>query len=556
MGHSARVVDHIAAFLTAQRLRHVFGVGGANIEDLYDAVHRAGPPLRALVAKHEFSAAAMADGHFRASGRPAVVVATSGAGAMNLVPGIAELRASCVPALVLIGQPPAALDGRGSFQETSGEAGSIDALRLFSELGVACARAEKPGDVPELLRGAWQTAISETPGPAVLLLPKDVQQAPLPDPPAPRPLTPRPHSPAPAAAREAALDALRRGRAAGPVALVAGRGVARADARAELADLAEALDADVAVAPDARDVHANGHPRFLGVTGPIGHPAVRDALDAASAVVVAGTRLPLFAGGDLRQRLSGRPVVFLGTEPPFLDEGPHLHQLPGPLRGELAALAAGLTPAAPRRRPPGGAAPSVPEPHEELTMRGAVETLAPLLPDGATVVVDAGNCGATAIHHLPTPPGGRFVVAQGMGGMGHSFGAAVGAALATGAPTYVVAGDGSFLMHGLEVHTAAELGLPITYLVLNNNAHAMCHTREQVYFAADYSYNLFRSSRIADGLAALLPGVTAHQVGTAAELRTALAGPPATGPRVIDIAVDHRETPPFEPFRHAATAAR
>ncbi|WP_369268137.1 thiamine pyrophosphate-binding protein, partial [Streptomyces harbinensis] len=78
---------------------------GANIEDLYDAVQSAGAPLRALVAKHEFSAATMADGYHRASGRPAAVAATSGAGAMNLVPGLAELRASRVPALALIGQP-------------------------------------------------------------------------------------------------------------------------------------------------------------------------------------------------------------------------------------------------------------------------------------------------------------------------------------------------------------------------------------------------------------------------------------------------------------------
>ncbi|WP_181008928.1 thiamine pyrophosphate-binding protein, partial [Streptomyces sp. SM12] len=231
------MVDYIAEFLPAQRLRHVFGVGGANIEDLYDAVHHAGAPLRALVAKHEFSAAAMADGHFRASGEPAAVVATSGAGAMNLVPGIAELRASCVPALVLIGQPPARLDGRGSFQETSGRAGSIDALRLFSEIGVHCARVEDPESITTLLPAAWEAAQRETPGPAVLLLPKDVQQsvitpwrAPVPVLPAPRPLTAD-------AVRRVAVRTLLDARGAGDVVVIAGRGVARSGARDELARL-------------------------------------------------------------------------------------------------------------------------------------------------------------------------------------------------------------------------------------------------------------------------------------------------------------------------------
>ncbi|WP_219807416.1 thiamine pyrophosphate-binding protein [Streptomyces sp. SM14] len=559
------MVDYIAEFLPAQRLRHVFGVGGANIEDLYDAVHHAGAPLRALVAKHEFSAAAMADGHFRASGEPAVVVATSGAGAMNLVPGIAELRASCVPALVLIGQPPARLDGRGSFQETSGRAGSIDALRLFSEIGVHCARVEDPESITTLLPAAWEAAQRETPGPAVLLLPKDVQQsvitpwrAPVPVLPAPRPLTAD-------AVRRVAVRTLLDARGAGEVVVIAGRGVARSGARDELARLSDLLDAPVAVAPDARDVFDNGHHDFLGVTGAIGHHSARRRITGAAAVLLIGTRLPQLAGGDLRDHLKGLPVVALGADPPFLDDAhPGVLHLDGPLREEIAALTGELDSArrvgrAPARtaRPPGPPEPPAePAAGATLTMRDAVAVLAPLLPDGATVVVDAGNCGATVIHHLPTPRGGRHIVAQGMGGMGHSFGAAVGASLATGAPTYVIAGDGSFLMHGLEVHTAAELGLPITYLVLNNNAHAMCHTREQVFFAADYSYNLFGPARIADGVGALLPGVTARHARDATELRAALAETaPGGGPRLISVDVDPRETPPFEPFRRREAPA-
>jgi len=84
----------------------VFGVGGANIEDLYDAVHATRGAVRGVVAKHEFGAATMADGYARATGRLGVVAATSGGGAMNLVPWLAEAHASRVPMLALVGQPP------------------------------------------------------------------------------------------------------------------------------------------------------------------------------------------------------------------------------------------------------------------------------------------------------------------------------------------------------------------------------------------------------------------------------------------------------------------
>ncbi|MFE1357353.1 thiamine pyrophosphate-binding protein [Streptomyces harbinensis] len=592
MGHSSRTVDYIVAFLRNQGLHDVFGVDGANIEDLYDAVQSAGAPLRALVAKHEFSAATMADGYHRASGRPAAVAATSGAGAMNLVPGLAELRASRVPALALIGQPPAALDGTGSFQETSGAAGTMDAERLFAEIGVFCARVREPGEIVTLLPRAWTAALT-APGPAVLLLPKDVQQAVLGAGAAPgggpgpvevpaRPLSPQ-------RTRREAARVLAEAAAGGEVVVLAGPGVIRADARSELASLASALDAPVAVAPDAKDVFDNGDPRCLGVLGPSGVPETDRRIGAAAAVVLAGNQLPQLAGGALRARLADVPVVSVdgGTAPLLPVDHPRLIRLTGPIGAELDALAdvlraaagataagagaAGLAPAATPAAsaaatadvppaPPVAAAGTtaataatttgVPAPPDgaALDLPTALAVLARRLPDNAQLVVDAGNTGATTVHQVPAPAKGRFITALGMGGMGHSFGAGIGAALATGAPTYVVAGDGAFYMHGMEIHTAAELGLPITFLIVNNNAHAMCHTREQVFFSGDYTYNLFRPARIGAGVAALFPGVRALHAADAATLDRALAEPPDGRPVLISIDTDPHQVPPFRPF--------
>ncbi|BAH49226.1 putative acetolactate synthase large subunit [Rhodococcus opacus B4] len=173
-GRSMRVADYIVAVLAAEGVEHVFGVGGANIEDLYDALHRS-PDVEGVVAKHEFSATTMADGYARTANRTGVVAATSGGGALNVIAGLGEAFASRVPLLALIGQPPTSLEGAGAFQDTSGLAGSIDASRLFGEVSLYCARVESPLDLDRRLAEAL--AAARRGGPAVLLLPKDIQQA-------------------------------------------------------------------------------------------------------------------------------------------------------------------------------------------------------------------------------------------------------------------------------------------------------------------------------------------------------------------------------------------
>jgi len=168
------VVDHIVEHLAKIDIDYIFGVDGANIEDLYDAAHFRSD-ITAVLAKHEFSAATMADGYSRSGAGLGVVAATSGGGALNLIPGLGESLASRVPVLALVGQPATTMDGRGSFQDTSGRNGSLDAEALFSAVSVFCRRVLTPADIVSALPDA--IAAARTGGPAVLLLPKDIQQS-------------------------------------------------------------------------------------------------------------------------------------------------------------------------------------------------------------------------------------------------------------------------------------------------------------------------------------------------------------------------------------------
>ncbi|MFF7236347.1 thiamine pyrophosphate-binding protein [Streptomyces collinus] len=558
-----RLVDRLAAELAAAGVTHLFGVGGANIEDLYDAVHRGGA-VRGIVAKHEFSAVTMADGYARSTGRVGVVAATSGGGAMNLVPGLAEAYASRVPVLALVGQPPTGQEGQGAFQDSSGRAGSFDAREVFAPVSRFCARVDDPDSLAELLPRALAAARAAPRGPAVLLLPKDVQQAPV----RPSARTPAP-APAPApedtsaapldpAAVGAVSDALR---GAARVLVIAGEEVAAADVRAELAVLAGHLGAWVAVTPDAKDVFDNRDPRFAGVAGVMGHANVADCLRRAEVCLLVGTRLPLLASGGLDRALATTRVVSLGAEPPFVPAT----ALGGNLRDALRAVTARL-PSHPRARPcpphagpvptalPEPAAPTgeVTAPAAERTVpqARAVAAVEAALPADAHVFVDAGNTGAAAIHLLPAPRHGRFVVALGMGGMGYTFGAGIGAALATGRRTYVLAGDGAFFMHGMEVHTAVEYDAPVTFVIFNNNAHAMCAMREEFLQGGGRADDLFAPADIAAGVAAAFPSLRATGATDAAQLRTALLRANAgSGPALVAVTCDPREIPPFLPFQ-------
>ena len=542
-----RVVDYIVEFLARRGIRHLFGVDGANIEDLYDAAYLR-PDVTAVVAKHEFSAAAMADAYSRAGTGIGVVAATSGGGALNTIPGLGESYASRVPVLALIGQPPTTTDGRGSFQDTSGRAGALDGDALFSAVSVFYRRVLTPADIVTALPRALSAATTIG-GPAVLLLPKDIQQALL-EAPADEVVEGSP----PRVGNVAALVQLLRS-VDGPVTIIAGDQVARDDARAELESLRAALQARVATVPDAKDVVTA--PEALGVTGLMGHPAVGAALAESAVCLLVGTRLPLMARGGLAETLASLPIASIGSAPPYL---PGTHVDSGDLRASLTLLTAALAEGNPTQPEP-IAEPLTrgeltPPPHAGpgVRYRDAMLTLDAVLPQDTDIAVDAGNIGAAAIHWLPARRDGRFLVALGMGGMGYSFGAGIGMAFARGRRTVVIAGDGAFFMHGMEIHTALHYRLPVTFVLFDNHAHAMCVTREQLFFRDRYSYNRFGPSRLGAGLAAMFPTLPSIDVTDIGELGVAIkAALDAEGPSVVAVECSADEIPPFTAFLEEST---
>jgi acetolactate synthase-1/2/3 large subunit len=191
---------------------------------------------------------------------------------------------------------------------------------------------------------------------------------------------------------------------------------------------------------------------------------------------------------------------------------------------------------------------------EDLLQSAAIEILQDFIPRSGHIIFDAGNCAAAAIHYLRVPPEVSTTIALGMGGMGYSISGAIGAQLgsAQGSQTIVFCGDGSYLMSGMEVHTAVHYELPILYVIFNNNMHGMCVTRQQLYFDSRIecaTYPEFSAALVASGLATpdrLWTGQAENGLELTDQLVSYFDGPPRPG--LLELKLRREQIPPFTPF--------
>ncbi len=188
-----------------------------------------------------------------------------------------------------------------------------------------------------------------------------------------------------------------------------------------------------------------------------------------------------------------------------------------------------------------------------LGFRSSFEVIQPFVYDH-DVFVDAGNTGAFVVHCLQVDGKNIFYLSLGLGGMGNSIGAGLGSCFVSRneskKKTYVFLGDGSFLMYGLEIHTAVEHQLPIVFLIFNNNSHGMCSTREEIFLHGRSQINDFRPSYFANGLAEMFPSLRCFEVATLGDLHQAMVEvQSADGPTVISMHVQDNELPPFLTFQ-------
>jgi acetolactate synthase-1/2/3 large subunit len=565
------LADALVTTLRDWGLEFLFGVGGANIEHLHDAVHRlGGGRFLSVCAKSEVGAAFMADCHARVHRTLGVCCATSGGGMMNLSVGVAEAFAESVPLLAIVGQPPTGLAGRGAFQDSSGIGRTVDADRLWAAISKYRVRITDPARLWECLDTAVTAALSGRPGPAVLLIPRDVFEGDV----GPRPGWMPDRLPslnglweAPAQAVADLFDAVRRAEA--PVLLLGG-GVNRCTDPAAVVEFARRLGVRAATTLAGKGAFPNDDPLYLGTVGVAGEPSAHRFLtERADLIVAVGTGLNVMTAQPVRSALRPERLAVVNIDEAevarVVRPALAVEADAGVVFAQLNRLAdqSGVVPAAPDPVPVVRFAPRLaPDLSAErldplagdLLQSEAIEILQQFLPTSGHVLFDAGNCAAAALHYLRMPPTVTATIALGMGGMGYAIAGAVGAQLGSppGSRTIIFCGDGAFLMLGTEVHTAVDYRLPILFVVFNNGMHGMCVTRQQIYFSGRIEasrYPTISVSEFARGLGGP-DRLWVGSAGTAEELEKALRdySGVAGRPGVLELRLGLEEVPPFTPF--------
>ena len=549
------LVKALVEYLEKLGTSHVFGVGGASIEPLFHELHWR-TKIKPVLAKHEASAVTMAEGYFRQTGKMGVVMVTSGGGAFHTLAPLTEALASGVPLLVIVGQIPRVLEGRGGFQDSSGQATPIEAVAIFKPETVATRRLNHAEELGETLDFLITIALNKR-GPCALLINRDLFTHELSSVPQPQLGTWQLTSAA-IDNLAPAITAIKRARR--PL-IIGGKGIAFEGYRQQFYEFVLLTEAKVALTADAKGLWDHCDRAFVGLVGVMGNPSAQAALDLADVIIVVGTALPMMSRPKFQQG-EAKTLVSLHRLPTLLGSeevtGLTVIDVVGQTQHNLAYFCAELSDSVmttPKDFPPISLDFLNPNPTGEtgrsgtIKMRFAIDSLSAMYADDTDTFVDAGNVGAAAIHYFKPRGEALFSVALGMGAMGHSFGCAIGSCIASGRRSLVIAGDGAFFMYGMEIHTAWQYNLPITFVLFNNNAHGMCHVREEVFLGVKTGDNLFKTSCLGAGIAAMMPGLPAFDVSEASALLEALVTiKRLDGPAVLALSIDPDEMPPFQSF--------
>lgn len=469
------VAELIIDFLQRLGVEVVFGMPGAHILPVYDALH--GSPIRTVLAKHEQGAAFMAGGYARATGRVGACIATAGPGATNLVTGIANAYADRLPVLALTGETATYIFGRGGLQESSGEGGSVDQAELFRPITRYRRVVERTDYLESVLNQAVAALQGEPPGPVLLALPYNVQKEAVDSGLLERirraPPTVQPDHAAPARALARMLLEARQ-----PV-ILAGYGCIRAGAQAELAELSARLNIPVATSLKAKGAFAEDDPLALGSLG------VTSSGDAYRFIQERADLL-LILGASFGERTSyvWDPQITTGKRIVQVDRDPAQLQrvlradlaIQGDIRAVLTDVLAQLpTEVATRRAPAAEIAATRQAVRRDYalfragfaTVQYFYQTLARHFPRDALIFDD--NI-IFAQNFLPVATDNRFFPNTGISALGHAIPAAIGARLGLpgASATFAILGDGGFQMCGMELMTAVNYGVPLNVVVFNN----------------------------------------------------------------------------------------
>ncbi len=495
----------VVEVLVEQGCDTVFGYPGGQVIDLFDELYLSRDRIKQILTADEQGAAHAADGFARATGKVGVCIATSGPGATNLVTGIATAHLDSVPLVAVTGNVSCDLIGRDSFQE-------VDIVGITMPVTKHNFIVKDIRELADTLRTAFKIAKSGRPGPVLVDIPKDVQQAVWDFEPKPDPVRPYPLSFASEIKLRKAAELINNSKR--PY-IYFGGGVISGKASAEIIKLADRIDAPLGSSLMGLSAVPADHPRFLGMSGMHGHYASSQAQKEADLVIAMGARFSdrsTEIGGERSYRL-----IHIDIDNAELDKNvisdiaiqgdikdalyrllPMLSETSRPEWSEritqLREKEAELLEREKHTRLPkncGGCTVNcgradMPE-SEKLAPYDIIDTISSFASENDIIVTDVGQHQMWTAQRYPFKKPRTFLTSGGLGTMGFGLGAAIGASSATGRRTILFTGDGSFGMDLNELATSVSQNTPLVIVVMNNGVLGMVRQMQTLFHGERYS---------------------------------------------------------------------
>lgn len=471
----------------------VFGLPGGAILPVYDPLMDASQ-LRHILVRHEQGAGHAAEGYASASGKVGVCIATSGPGATNLVTAIADAYMDSVPLLAITGQVFSTLMGTDAFQEA-------DIVGITMPITKHSFLVKDAADIPGAIAAAYEVASTGRPGPVLVDITKDAQQAVAPfvwppkvDLPGYRPVT-KAHGKQIQAAAALLAEAKK------PVLYVGG-GVVRGRAAAELLELAEATGAPVVTTLMARGAFPDSHAQHLGMPGMHGTVPAVLALQEADLLVSLGARFDDRVTGKAALFAPNAKVVHVDIDPAEISK---IRMADVPIVGDVRDVLTDLHAAF--RGVTGGSKPDISEwwsyldglrtefplgyaPTTDglLAPQYVIQRIGELTGPEGIFASGVGQHQMWAAQFIKYERPNAWLNSGGAGTMGYSVPAAMGAKVAEpDRAVWAIDGDGCFQMTNQELATCAINNIPIKVAIINNSSLGMVRQWQTLFYDGRHS---------------------------------------------------------------------
>jgi acetolactate synthase-1/2/3 large subunit len=488
----------------------------------------------------------MADGYARTKRKVGVCFATSGPGATNLITGIATAYADSSPVLAVTGQVALAMIGKDAFQET-------DIIGVANPCTKYAFQPRTPTEIPETVKKAIYISESGRPGPVLIDIPKDVQQA-SDDIPFPELVKVRGYNPV----LDADLSQIGKTvellmNSERPI-IMAGGGVILSGAFSELQALAELLLIPVVTTFKGKGAFPENHPLAMGPIGMHGHAEANKIIVEADCILAVGARFSDRSVGRFDEFGKGMNIIHMDIDPAEIGKNKLVDvAVVGDVKASLKALVKMLSNEVIRREKDNPwlrrrkelidyFSETIKDYTRDLTAKKALKKLREILPNDAITTTEVGQCQMWASLHFDVTSPGTFFSSTGLGTMGFGFPASIGAKAARpSVPVVDIAGDGSFNMTENSLAVSVLDNLPVIVFLMNNYMLGMVAQWQRTFYNRRYMGVHQNScpdySKIAEAYGA--QGIKAQSMQELEKaIRIGLKSDVAT---VIDITIDPEE---------------